>query len=479
MAISPLLVTQHGAGDIKVFRMGAGGTLLSQIGPTITGVTGEGGHGPGSFAQGYAIEFHGKIFVGFNETPSTYTVYRFDSPTWTQVFSGATTGQAGTRHTALHTVIIGGVQSLCVLYDSGGNDHTLAISSNGSDWTTSVVGNLAVNAYTRSIVWRNTIYVTVNSATHHIMSVDTTNGAWNSYSVGGWTNGTGQGSLCVFRNRLFIGRAPTAGSAPAVYELSGGTFVLRASPPGGQTATMLNEADHALVPVGDTKMLFVCVTSDGSNHGSRAFDIYPSAGGSLTFVEVTSPVIPASLRPTLNATFQSHRWECFVDNEESPDQPTIHLWHLTTGAGSGIRTYYSYTNSTTALGGGLVAPDASFNLPSFATGGGDRVSTSGSFDISVVSVTPIVAGVRIGFIVRSPTVVSDLRVSVQHSPYEGTDLAQATLFGTATGGSATRSGNEIQQVTSDGVTVYTLDWHAEADGYVASGPSAWLLRVEA
>jgi hypothetical protein len=55
---------------------------------------------------------------------------------------------------------------------------------------------------------------------------------------------------------------------------------------------------------------------------------------------------------------------------------------------------------------------------------------------------------------------------------------QATLVGTATGGSATRVGNEIQNVTADNSTDYTLVWDAAADGFSSGDPYIINLTVE-
>jgi len=116
---------------------------------------------------------------------------------------------------------------------------------------------------------------------------------------------------------------------------------------------------------------------------------------------------------------------------------------------------------TAGIGSGM----GGMALPSGDVSGGGHVFTSGEYSGKFIGSTPIVGGARLSYKVYDSASGSPTVMAKGYFLDKNQVLAQMTLFGTATGGSSTRSGDQVNSVTADnGATTYTFDWNSTTDG---------------
>jgi hypothetical protein len=488
--VAPPDLIWHRRTNNALFRI-SGGTTGAQIGPNLTD-----SETAGFWKNDDAIKYRGRLIVLQGDVAggegTSLLVQRHDpaTDTFTLVHTG-TNGNAGAGasadHSGLFVALVGGVETLAfVALHSAAGTGNLYTSADGVTWSTTPVTWTGTGATRASFMHRNVIYCAHPGG--YITGTDVTTGVVTTYDVSASINiGTlGGVSFCTFRNRFFMLAYPTGTGAMTLWELFAGAWVSRGTLAGASTsasATTKANARHALFPVGITKMVAIYIDSDGTDHGTQACDCTPASGTSFNFTDVTTTVVPVSLRPAAVAANQSHGWVPWIDNANNvaPTSPARHLWHASSA--TGIFTYFEYTDSATEIAGGSISVSANL-VPSAVTyGGGDRVSADSTgalvdLDARVVGLTPIPGGIRVSYRAYGDPGSANKYLRLWHAANEGDVMTQATLMGTATGGTSTRSGNQIEQVDADnGTTLYTFDWNATADGYVNGAQAHRLLRI--
>lgn len=405
MAVPPnLLVLDVGVNPNQVRRL-AGGTSLSAIGG---GLTSQDEYNAQVSGNNRVVQYRRSLIAhsgrGF-DLGIHYFHYGFETNVWSDIGT-ILTGAGGVGNTlrgsGCHVLNGPSGQVAGGLMSGNGSAAIVVWTWNGTSFVQTALGSGHSNGLGRSLKWRNVVYQLAHVS---LVSGDPIGGTATSYAPGWTSSNVAQGGICAFRDRLFVLRHPAVSTAPTLYELTGGSLVSLGTMPGagaGTSLTMLDSCNHALFPLGNTEMVAVYMSSDGTNHGTRAARIIPSGGG-FTFTDITTAIVPAALQPSAVAAKELHAWEVFVDNDTDPTTPAVYLWHKTTLALGGAGSYYEFVNVASTLGPGTASAGGGILLASSTVGGGERVnfdSTPPGTDFqAITNLGPvgILGGVRLSF----------------------------------------------------------------------------------
>lgn len=405
MVAPNLLVVKHRTTPTQLGSL-SGGTTVTQIGTNVTSA--ETWASPQfGFPSNRAVWFKGAYFAHINT--GVVTVHNYD-PVGNTLFNNLGANDATTVSLA-HTctgLFVTRATSPIMFYAVSGSGNTLRLwtTSDGRNWTVTTLAaiNTPLNGIGRCVLYRDQLYcVTQNGPGANwaliIINPTTLTMTTFDFSAFGWSFGSGNGSLCVFRNRLFLIRTATVNSSSWVfYEFTGGTFVQRnvLLAGGSADATTYQGQDHFLFPVGDTKMVAIMAVDTGNSpatRGTKAWDLVPNGPVNFTVTEKTSTLIPTSLRTVADGgpgvAAQTHRWTGFVDNDfnTTPNDPKVYIWLMSNFA-AGTYSYYEYIDSDTMLGPGTTGPTQDTALPYGTSGGGERTYSAGVLKAIITSVVP-------------------------------------------------------------------------------------------
>jgi len=478
MASPPFLAVRNSNGsNAQVGRL-LGGTTFTQVGNNLSATM----ETPTSYYSNpcnRAIQFGDSLYAIHQNQ-----VYKLSSPwtTWSSVKTLSIISTQGySLHTGFHVVDNAGVPTLVILYaDSSSSDGAAAYSTDGSTWTETgslTTSTISSNRFGRSYVYRNSVFWT-KDGTSKVIQFDISSVSMTEYTTLGGSSvpNPGGAGMCAFENELYlVSYDGTAASDEAwLYKLSGGAFV-SVQRVGTTAPSVLNQLrwEHryggaALFP--DAGKLYCIISGRNgvtSRSGANCFELTPS-GSTFTETYRSETVIPASLRTTdANGTItdgigEEFRWYVGIDNETSPTSPAIYLWFLNDDNG-GNWSYYEWNGPTTLLSSGSSAGSVGLAMPQFTEGGGARYWTSGENHVEIVSTGIGSGGALITF--KAYGGGTGKTVQFYRNGDEEAPDAQATLTGTATGGSATRSGNTVTGVAADGSTSYTIVWDFFTDNF--------------
>lgn len=176
-------------------------------------------------------------------------------------------------------------------------------------------------------------------------------------------------------------------------------------------------------------------------------------------------------------------FHAFVDYDTDPVNPAMYIFfnanHADSGGvGSSWLTFgwngeSSLMTENGAIGGYGLAPSHTKDA------GGQRFWTEGSLNIVVTGFAVGPDGMTISFKAYGDSGSSNKTVKFYCDTDEDPPETQCTLIGSATGGSASRNGNQVDNVDADdGVTEYTIDWDFFSDGGFIGGRAAVKARIE-
>jgi hypothetical protein len=272
---------------------------------------------------------------------------------------------------------------------------------------------------------------------------------------------------CVFNNELY-GIGPNSSGTDSTFSIKrlvGNQFV--------QVQTLSTQhrthqdsdlnAGHCLFTDGTDMFAFMSGKDVTLNIGSTAVRLVPN-GATFTESNITIPVVPPSLRIISSP---NHYWHSFLDNDTDPENPAIIVW---TQAPSGVSDYNAwqwngYNAAMTNLG---PAGAAGIALPHTKDGGGEYIWTQGEPSVEITDISPSVDSQTVSFIAYSSEVTTTFKVRLWYSGGEDFAKSPATLIGPVTGGGVLgtdTTGDFIDDVTADGVTVNTVVWDVVADGF--------------
>jgi hypothetical protein len=230
---------------------------------------------------------------------------------------------------------------------------------------------------------------------------------------------------------------------------------------GGCVLFSANDALYTILP-GD----------DSGADGNTMWKISNPGEATQTVIEITDPVIPAAYRSGGGSANETNRWFSFVNNDSRTTLPEVFLWRLSDFP-SGTYECFSFLNEFTelsSLGTGLAG---NIYLPNTNYGGGERITANSKVYAEIEQHLPVTAGLMISYRIYGGSAGLTGTIKLYYDSQDETPATQATLTGSATGGSSVRVSNEVQNVELD-TAIYTLIWDNIADG-VAEPSSANLM----
>lgn len=270
----------------------------------------------------------------------------------------------------------------------------------------------------------------------------------------------------------------------ALYEYTGGSLVSRATVGnGGSSGTVPGATGAALIFAdGTTKLLVIYPTSTGNTVATsywRAADIvFASSSDIAPTVTQRDSLVPATMASGGATSNKANGgfWG-YIDTETVPGNPQVYGWWTTAVAST--LTHFKYVNSTTELSGSPFAVTAQdFSLPAWRQGSGEHISQDDTTDVRfTLFQTAVGTGglstwlVSWKFTALSTSLTYTARVFI--STPEGTQYSEATLKGTAIGG--TRSGNTVTGCPHN--TLCSVNVDVGAMGIAANTPVRVIVKV--
>jgi hypothetical protein len=461
------------------------GTVVTTLGNTFgTTESSDGDHTP----QNHAVQFQGNIFAVGSDG-----VYRKDDPTadsgsWTQVHAFTSPDTTNSRFSGLYPVNISGIPSLTMLYGTTtGTTSFRGVKFNGSSWseTAEIAAAAAIVKIKAEIIFRNQLHI-VDSAPNSIVwnpSGDTITTVSNTF-------GNANVGLCVFRNRLFAVHSTGGNAVSSISEFtSGWTIVVNNFSTAAFNAT-------GVFPSFDSGNQ--CLFTDGTNMYCMVSGLHDLAQGMLTAGEggwrcfqfdsnlavtnLTTTVLPANLRADADGGSgggapangsilgpQGDRFFAFTDVDTTPGSQTTWLYYSPSQASPQIPVpanfvIYQWNGSGSVMTqSGVAGGSDEHSVVSLPTSGGEYAWTAGELDVWISAVVADPAGTLISFKASGDPGSADKTVTFRVDYQGEPKITLATLTGSATGGSATRSGDSVINVDADGTTTYTVIWDHGTD----------------
>lgn len=479
MAIPNLLVSRSrvrtspsGENNARVYEL-VGGTELRQIGSTIAKTCEAPDDGDSTRAcLNRVIEFKGeRYFYHQNEIRKEN---QGGSGLWGVVHTTTSQNTSITyaEHTGLYNVQVNGVNTLVAIYFTTSNTIAATRSSDGSTWTDVVPIAGVVDSATmfgKSIVFRNQLYTYVDHFNGPVIRYNpqTDTGAFITAN-GGILNGANAHDFAVHNNNLFMvgTSAATVGDITYLYQLIGSNFdriyTFSAVDNGGT-----NEGSCPLLFSDGTDLIAIIPGRSGGNLGDTAFRIQNPGTGSQTVTDITATILPGTIQPGGSQGGELSHWYAFVNTDTNPASSEIYLFrynNLNRSSYTQSGACYQYTDTATELtylGNGL---DYTVAVVDAKFGGSERIAGDSKVYAELEGLTEVTGGIQ--FFFRVYGAGSDKTATLYINGGEEIPTSVATLTGSATGGSAARSGNTITAVTPDsGSTLYSCIWAAATDGF--------------
>jgi hypothetical protein len=473
MTIPNLLVSKHdGTGSVAVFEL-IGGTSLQQIGSNIT--TSKEAPLGDSVANNRVIEFKGNKLVWHqNEIREENTG---GTGNWgiVHTISDMISSDGYARHTGLHTLNVEGVPTLVGLYsETSTNDVNAIRSTDGITWTeVDTVIATGAGDCGRSIVYQNKLYwryVTNTGIVEYDPAID------SAVIVGGvaFTGGNCTQDFCVHSNELFmLGTTDTGNTSTfRLWQKIGSSFTQVHNFTSATNGVTGEQGATCLFSDG-TDLYAICNGQDTGVTGNTMFRIQNPGEAGQVVTEITDTVIPTRFRAGgAAATTTTNRWFSYADNDTDPTSPEIYLWRLPSQFNSAYDVFHFVDFSTVLEEMGSLSWE--ITLPNTKFGGGERISSTTASKVyaeleQLTTIAGSGAGVQVQFSYRVYGTGTDKTATLYVDGGEEIPSVVATLTAAATGGSSSRSGNTIIDVTpDDGATLYTGVWDTGADGFAAT-----------
>lgn len=468
MVAPPILTARFRNGTISVGRL-LGGTTFSQIGNTFSSA-----EAPGAYdlvATNRAIQFRDGLYVYQRDE-----IRKFNSGTsdWDVVhtLTNQNTTEGFSTHIGLFILNVNDTPRLYALYTNTSIQLQAAYSEDGTSWTDeATTGVTATQNVGRGNSRRINNTIISLWSDRSVIYTPTTNSAVSILLPGG-SGTTSAADICVYNGRTFLIAldGSTSTGIPKLYELSAGAWndvgVVFTNIGNGTN----NEANSRFCLFTDSTDLFVLMCQNDeaistAQSGTLAFRLQDNGMGGFTPTNITTSVVPASIRAGTGTNIETHRWFAFTDNETDPDNPSIYIWFLNDDS-TGSYSYFEWNGPAALMTPGNIGPAHGLALAETRDGGSEYIFTSGELSVEITDVTPIVGGIRLSFRAYGDPGPDDKIVTFRFNAEGFTPDVICTLTGTATGGVAVRVGNTVEDVDADGTTIYTVDWNASANGIV-------------
>lgn len=465
MPIPELLVCRNRGGNVGGYEL-ANGSVLTQFGSDIAGVVptllGDDSFGPG---ETEIIEFKGSMYLVTQTTTidPDVRIYKFSGGSWSQVFStGVLSGMNDARNrSGLFIYNNGSDVRLGVMVMNGSGSTRLIDSEDGSTWNNTVINHSSISfRQGKWLLHKNDMWY-CEISTPNWVQFDLVGLTATSYDPP-WDGG----ATIPFEqdDRLYAIALEDLGTDMEIYKFTGAGFakVGDVTTDNRFTLTARNAMLHgwgmAVVIGADVHVFTPCLGTGGtSDYGSLYFHLERTAPDTWTVTE-NETVIPAGLRPGARGTSSNNaedRWVAFVDTETDPANPEIYLFVLEGGAPGTAWAIYKFVDTSTEMTFQTASVANDYVMPVNRQGGSQSVSRGSGNRAEVIDTQGVSAGTEVSYRVYGTNLAQTVKAYITDA--SGVPSTQAVLTGAATGGSSTRSGNEIQNVDGDdGATLYTF-----------------------
>ena len=491
MAVPPpyLAMKYRSAAGFEEVLLCENGLDVSTLGSALAD-TATGKNPVNAMGRSYCRKYAGQIFAF-----GSINVFSKDDPTaraggYTSVLAlsiPSTTEEMS--WSGLHPVAVGGEPRLVGFYytTTANVYHAVIFNPLTSVWSLGAATNLG-NSMTEmrdARVHNNLLYVTGSSATspRTIVYAPGTDTYVLSTTSPGTANDFG-GSMFVHKNKLY-GLGQLANSFHVLKEFVGGVWTVVKTftticPTGlGGTQAIGPSAAESI----GGEIICLMLSEDAGGDGLKAF----SLNDALTETDISVPFVPVALRtnadggPGIQATTSRVSW--LTDMVTDPTTPRY--WVQFTGNNSDegeTPTLYSFLNKTTELFPEDSGGNAWVVFPGQGAfhGGSHYWSDAGwGFgDCLITGNAAIADGARLSFRGWNDSGSADKTARIFFSLTGDAALSQAVLKGTATGGTATRVANTVENIDADGITTYTLDVSYSGSGITPGGRVQFYLQLE-
>lgn len=440
----------------------------TQVGNTF-GLTDGAGTGVNESKQrNRVVQFQGQIYAMARDG-----VYQKDDPTtmtggWTQVIAFTNPDTSNPGFSGLYVWDNNGSPGLVGLWKAsdGSNSHRW-VKFDGTTWTQGGPNNLNnFNVYTDAIVFQNVLH-TMHSTTGGGNSMAAFDVSIESHTgTTGVIDADGIVSFCIFQGRLFALYNEGGTEDKKLAEFTGGVWVeVSTIDAVSDTGPGTGVAQFALFTDGIN--LFALYANNNAS-GDDGWRCQRSTDG-LVWVDITTTVLPASLRSTndggtFSANPQLQRFYPTYDVDASPGTVSIFLYYATNGTDATTLTMYQWNGTGSVITQVDTGGDVTHSIPSGFPNHGERIWSPGELDVKIAGRTAVTGGEQVSFTAYGGG--SGFNFKLFYSTNGHPDLQEATLAGPVTGGSATLNGglNRVEGVAADGTTVYTVVWDISADG---------------
>jgi hypothetical protein len=377
-----------------------------------------------------------------------------------------------TQHYGPCIVAVNGVQTMVVISAiSGGSTHQAAHSTDGTTWVNKAI-SASLSAGTSGdpqfvYVWRNKIYWTIDqpAGQWRLYEYDP---ATDSYSVflisllDGYSANSAIPDIEAFNGGLYLcGKDPTPTGARLI-EFTGAGFTTTIANFGPAWTGDSGETAWCLVTDGTLLFAFIIYGSSVANVGFYCFEI----SSSFTTTDRTTTVLPVGLRGGAGNSLGGYRMRAIVDQEVNQTTPNIYLAINPNGLGIPGTAWDIYKwNGNAALIGVAGAADHSlgdsgYAMPFMHRGGGQEFWTLGQRDIEITTTVVTPGIITISFVLYSTTGTDVVDVDITYNDEDEIPKGACTLQNPSAG---SMSVNQIQGLTADNSTVYTVDWDVITD----------------
>ena len=407
---------------------------------------------------------------------------------WGIVYTTSQTGGGENLHSGLYVISADGVPTLCGMFRIG-NDVLGLKSTDGVTFTETTGPQAAIVSVGRARVFNNELYWTTNLASviRYTPLIDLIELVPITPAIGGITTAR---DFCALNNKFFMAGLQGSGfnSTFSLWELGPGGFERTHSFTQLQGGNQLGRYGCPSIFTKSGSELYLQFSGEVLSGaligaGDISFQVLnPGLPSQSVAVNESLSVIPLFFKPTEIHAIGRSRYYIFVDNEVHEDRingsitaPDLFQFH--TGnpeSTAGLPPVAGNYQINPLTGGSFMTGFISneFTLSTATFGGGARINRSVN-KVYVTLENPVPGSV-------SGTTDVSFRVYGSGSNFTGTAYFSsqqswieniATLTGSVTGGSASRSGNNIINITADsGATLYTFIWDHSTDGITNGVP---------
>ena len=272
-------------------------------------------------------------------------------------------------------------------------------------------------------------------------------------------------------DRLFMLAAESGASGGITLEFVLGSWIENTSAAAAQWFGANNSSSsHAAFRISDTKVLIIGPGNPAASTTATGMvaTLCQIVAGVPTYTDVTDPVIPPFLRPG-TAVGDPQDYGCYgmTDNDQVPGTPEFFVYFCSDmQATSAAWNLLQVTDELTELQIiDVVQADNSWSAPALFQGGGQQSFIAGEISGIILDTVQAPLGLRIDYQVFGDPGPTDKTVAFRFINSFGVPVTIGSLVpGSATGGTSTVVGNEVQSVNADPSIAYSVVWDFLSDG---------------